>query len=125
MNDKFDPHHVDLGPYEKDYSEQGFWEKVSHYFHKIGKEALLSALTLYYAAKDPITPDWVRVFLYSALGYFISPIDVVPDFIPLVGYSDDLAILAAVLFSLQVYVTDQHRDEAQVRYENLSTSFLK
>jgi uncharacterized membrane protein YkvA (DUF1232 family) len=119
MNDKFDPGKVELEPFQQAYSEQDFWDKVSNYFHNIGKEALIKALTLYYTAKDVLTPDWVRVLVYSALGYFISPIDVIPDFIPLLGYSDDLAILATILFSIKAYVGNQHRDAAEVNYHSL------
>ena len=48
------------------------------------------ALWLYYAAQRPQTPIWAKTTIYAALGYFILPVDIIPDLIPGAGYVDDL-----------------------------------
>jgi uncharacterized membrane protein YkvA (DUF1232 family) len=55
-----------------------------------GREVIEKALWLYYAAQQPNTPLWAKTAIYGALGYFISPIDAIPDITPVIGYADDL-----------------------------------
>ena len=50
-------------------------------------------LTVYYAARDPRTPAYVRVLALLVAAYALSPIDLIPDFIPVIGYLDDLLIV--------------------------------
>lgn len=52
---------------------------------------------LYYAAQDPRVPWTARGVILFALGYALSPIDLIPDFIPVLGYLDDLLILPALI----------------------------
>ncbi|MDE2421156.1 MAG: DUF1232 domain-containing protein [Gammaproteobacteria bacterium] len=57
------------------------------------KEIKQQTLTVYYAARDPRSPLWVRLFALFIVAYAISPIDLIPDFIPVLGYLDDLLIV--------------------------------
>ena len=50
-------------------------------------------LTVYFAARDPKTPRMVRWLAFAVAAYALSPIDLIPDFIPVVGYLDDLLIV--------------------------------
>jgi uncharacterized membrane protein YkvA (DUF1232 family) len=50
-------------------------------------------LVVYYAARDPRTPWYVRALAFAVAAYALSPIDLIPDFIPLLGYLDDLVIV--------------------------------
>jgi uncharacterized membrane protein YkvA (DUF1232 family) len=68
----------------------------------------------YYCAVDPKTPTRVRGVLLGALAYFVLPIDFVPDFFALVGFTDDIAVLAAALRMIQGHITDQHYDAADM-----------
>ena len=55
---------------------------------------LKSALfTLYLASKDPRVPLYVKILMLLIIAYALSPVDIVPDFIPVLGYVDDLIIL--------------------------------
>jgi len=67
----------------------------------------------YYCALDKETPFHARATLLGALAYFVLPIDIVPDFIIGLGFSDDITILAATLLRLRQYITDDHRDQAK------------
>ena len=81
--------------YEKKYTDDSFWDKVVKFAKTAGREVIEKALWLYYAAQQPNTPLWAKTAIYGALGYFISPIDAIPDITPVVGDADDLAVLAA------------------------------
>ncbi len=64
------------------------------------------ALKLYYAMKRPETPIWAKTAIAGALGYFICPIDAVPDALPVIGFTDDLSVLVAALGVVSQYVDD-------------------
>jgi uncharacterized membrane protein YkvA (DUF1232 family) len=66
----------------------------------------------YYCAADPMTPTRVRGILLAALGYFVLPIDVIPDVFALVGFSDDMAVLAAAFRMIQGHIADRHYEAA-------------
>ena len=98
---------------EQHYSETNFWDKLKHYALAAGKELVEKALWLYYAAQNPSTPTWAKSVMYGALGYFILPLDAIPDITPLIGYSDDLGVLAAALAAVSMYITDEVKQQAQ------------
>ena len=95
------------------YSESNFWDKLKKFAKVAGKEVIEKALFLYYAAKQPNTPLWAKTTIYGALAYFISPIDMLPDLTPLLGYTDDLSILAAALVTVASYITDEVKQQAR------------
>lgn len=99
--------------HERDYSEDGFWKKTTQYAKQAGEGTITQALKLYYAARDPDTPAWAKTTIYGALGYFISPIDAIPDFTPVLGYTDDLGILAAAIGIVAVHIKDEHAEQAR------------
>ena len=55
-------------------------------------------LTLWYALQDPATPWWVRTLIIVVVGYALSPIDLIPDFIPVLGLLDDLVLLPGLIW---------------------------
>ena len=93
--------------YEKEYSDEGFWDKAATYAKAAGKEVIEKALWLYYAAQDPGTPSWAKATIYGALGYFIVPVDVIPDFTPVVGFADDLGVLALAVAAVATQIDDK------------------
>lgn len=93
------------------YSEEGFWDKISQYAKKAGKDALSPALKMYYAAQDADTPAWAKATVYGALGYFISPIDAIPDVTPFIGYTDDIAVLAAAVAAVAAHIKEEHSEK--------------
>src|SRR5262245_58146383 len=103
---------IDLKPYVRYYSEPAFWQKLATAALKAGKQLVRKALCLYYAALAPETPAWAKGVMLGALGYFILPLDLIPDAIPGIGYADDLGILLAAAATVAAYVTDEHRRKA-------------
>lgn len=99
----------------KAYSEDDFWEKVKKFALSAGKEVIEKALLLYYTLEEPNLPAWVKPVVIGALGYFIFPIDVIPDIIPVAGYTDDLGVLAAALGTVMVHVNDNVKAKAKAK----------
>ena len=110
---------IELTAYEKKYSEEKLWKKILKYSKVAGKKVILHALTLFYTLRDPDTPTWARVTIIGALGYFIFPIDLIPDFIPGVGYTDDLGFLLAALASVHGHIKDEHREAALEKFNTI------
>jgi uncharacterized membrane protein YkvA (DUF1232 family) len=99
--------------FEKDYSEDSFWEKIKKFAKVAGSEVLEKALQLYYALQSPNTPIWAKTVIMGALGYFISPIDAMPDITPVIGYVDDLGVLTAAVATVAFYITDDIKIKAK------------
>ncbi|MBE0508760.1 MAG: DUF1232 domain-containing protein [Marinospirillum sp.] len=95
-----------------DYSDQGFWSKVGRVARKAGQKVLKPSLELYYAAADKDTPVWAKTVIYGALGYFISPLDLIPDVIPVIGYMDDAAVIAAAVVTVAAHIKEEHQIKA-------------
>ncbi|GIW85983.1 MAG: hypothetical protein KatS3mg108_0307 [Isosphaeraceae bacterium] len=70
-------------------------------------------VALYFCLLDPRTPLWAKGVAAAALAYFILPTDALPDLLPLIGLSDDVAILSAALTTLSTQITPEHRARAQ------------
>lgn len=101
--------------FSKDYSEEGFWKKGAEFAKLAGKEVVEKALQMYYALQDPNTPAWAKTVIVGALGYFISPVDAIPDIIPMVGFADDLGVLTAAVATVAISITDEVRKKADVK----------
>ncbi|MEQ8557575.1 MAG: YkvA family protein [Henriciella sp.] len=67
----------------------------------------------YYAAMDPVTPKKAKAVLFAALGYFVVPTDMVPDFIAGLGFADDATVLATALSIVGSQVRERHRQSAR------------
>lgn len=90
---------------------KGFWNKVRR---TLGRVPFLDeAVAAYYCATDPKTPRRVQAILLGALAYFVVPTDMIPDFIAGLGFTDDAAVLAAVIGTVRRHITDDHRAGAR------------
>ena len=79
--------------YGSNYSASRFWNKVIKCAVKAGRPLLRKALILYYELSDSRVSAFEKTIIIGALGYFICPVDIIPDGIPVVGYADDLAAI--------------------------------
>jgi len=86
---------------------------------KAGRIIAKPALEVLEMALDPFTPPQVRVSLMAALAYLIMPFDLFPDFMPLVGFSDDFVALTAVLGIWSKYMTPSIRSRAERKLNKL------
>lgn len=95
-----------------------FWRKLGKFASQIPFAEDL--LTVYYCALDRTTPTYVRIGLFAALAYFIDPFDLMPDVLPIVGLSDDAAVLAGAIKLTWDRIKPEHRDAARVALERLN-----
>ena len=114
-----DVRNVNMDDYAKDYSEESLWDKVRENVSSIGLTVIYKAFQLYYVAQSDSCPMKVKAGIIGALGYLISPLDLVPDFIPVVGYSDDALAIAFALTAAQMYITDEVKQKAKDRIREI------
>jgi uncharacterized membrane protein YkvA (DUF1232 family) len=103
---------TEAGP-ENGYSDESFWAKVKDHARRAGRKVLEKALALYYCLKDADTPAWARTVIVGALAYFILPMDAIPDYLAVVGFTDDLGALAAAALTVAAHIKDDHLSEAR------------
>ena len=89
----------DIEKYEGHYDEAKLGNKLARVARKAGSKLVYAVLLLYYVLKSPQVSRSDKGKIYGALGYFILPLDIRPDFIPLAGYTDDLS---AVIWALHI-----------------------
>ena len=106
---------ADLNTYQKHFSFNGLMSKIKETAKKAGLKAIYMALLLYYALESPTCTTMDKAIIYGALGYFISPIDIVPDILPLIGLSDDIAVLAWAYSRIKHNVSDMTREKAKTK----------
>ncbi len=104
---------IDVELYAGAYSEQDFWTKVKEKVKSAGLRLIYKAMQLYYATENPACPAKVKAGIYAALGYFISPFDFLPDFMPFMGYTDDLSAILLATMMAQAYIDDEVREKAR------------
>ncbi|MCG8360001.1 MAG: DUF1232 domain-containing protein [Kiloniellales bacterium] len=108
---------VDPDKYQRDKAkvEAGFWDKLRR---SIGRVPFAEdAVASYYCAVDPQTPLQVKAILMGALAYFIVPADMIPDFIAMLGFTDDAAVIAAAIRTVLPHVGERHRIRARAALE--------
>ena len=87
----------DFMNYGNKFSKQDFVEKIARIAKGAGAKLVYAALILYYTLQSPKVSTTNKAMIIGALGYLISPLDVVPDAIPIAGLADDLGVLIFVL----------------------------
>jgi len=76
-------------------------------------------LAAWFCTRDPATPRRVRMTLLAALGYFVMPVDALPDIMPIFGFTDDAAVIAAALAAVAGSITPEHREKARKAMSDL------
>ncbi|EEX19059.1 YkvA family protein [Prevotella veroralis] len=103
----------DLQKYKDKFSQQNFIEKIQRIAKRAGAKLVYIALILYYLMQSDKVSLKDKAIIIGALGYLISPIDVVPDAIPIAGLADDLAVLLYALGKVWSQVDDNLKDKAK------------
>lgn len=94
--------------------------RVSSKIDKWAQRIRRDAFAVYYAAKDTRTPRYLRILAAVVVAYAVSPIDLIPDFIPILGYLDDLLIVPVGLLLVirllpeEVLIESRERASAQL-----------
>lgn len=93
-----------------------FWKTLA----KANKQlpAVEQVVAAYYCAFDPDTPNRTRAILLAALGYFVLPLDSIPDFLFSFGFTDDIAVLTLAFSAIKGSIKQIHRDAARNKLDN-------
>jgi uncharacterized membrane protein YkvA (DUF1232 family) len=89
----------------------GFWNKARRTLGRVPFTE--DAVAAFHCATDSATPLPIRATLFGALAYFVIPLDVVPDLLLGLGFTDDAAVLVAAFTAARLHITDEHREKAR------------
>lgn len=106
-------HLPDFMSYTDKFSSNDFVEKISRIAKRAGVKLVYAALLLFYSLESDRVSIKDKAIIIGALGYLISPFDVVPDAIPIAGLADDLAVLLYVLHRVWAEVNDEAKEKAK------------
>jgi len=104
---------------ENHYSDEKFWGKMMKYGKLAGKTTVYYSLLLFYVAKSHEVPKSTKMIIVGALSYLIFPLDLIPDFIPVVGLVDDAGIIAAAVFKVISHIDEDIKNKAKVKMNTL------
>lgn len=105
----------DFMSYANKFTQSDFVEKISRIAKRAGSKLVYAALILYYTLQSDKISVKDKAIIIGALGYLISPLDVIPDAIPIAGLGDDMAVLLFVLNKIWGNVSDDVKDKAKER----------
>ena len=105
----------DFMNYGEKFSKKDFAEKISRIAKRAGSKLVYAALILYYTLQSDKVSKKDKAIIIGALGYMISPLDVIPDAIPIAGLTDDLAVLLYVLKKVWTDIDPEIQEKAKTR----------
>ena len=103
----------DFMNYASKFTQKDFVEKISRIAKRAGAKLVYAALILYYTLQSDKVSKADKAIIIGALGYMISPLDVIPDAIPIAGLTDDLAVLLYVLKKVWTGIDPEIVDQAR------------
>ena len=103
----------DFMSYSNKFTASEFIEKISRIAKRAGAKLVYAAFILYYTLQSDKISVKDKATIIGALGYLISPLDVIPDAIPIAGLGDDLAVLVYVLNKVWGNVSDEIKEKAK------------
>lgn len=103
----------DLQKYKDKFSQQSFIEKIQRIAKRAGAKLVYVALILYYLIQSDKVSLKDKAVIIGALGYLVSPLDVVPDAIPIAGLGDDLTVLLYALGKVWTSVDEEMKGKAR------------
>ena len=105
--------------FKKYYNESDFLKKVTEFAKKAGEQTLLVVFELYYALKEGTLSTTDKVLVIAALGYFIAPFDLIPDFLVGIGLLDDGVILGWVIKKVTSSITPEIKAQAEAQVKKI------
>ena len=105
----------DFMNYGGKFSKRDFAEKISRIAKRAGAKLVYAALILYYTLQSDKVSKKDKAIIIGALGYMISPLDAIPDAIPIAGLTDDLAVLLYVLKKVWTDIDPEIQEKAKKR----------
>ena len=108
-----------VNKYSKGYSDNSFFDKIKNTAKTAGINVVYAGLLLFYTFKKTTTPRWAKTAIIGSLGYFISPLDAIPDIIPAMGYTDDLGVLILAIGTVCMFIDDKVKHKAKKKLKDL------
>lgn len=108
-----------INDYIKHYSESDLHNKLKKTSGSLSKQLLYYVLILYFLVADKNIPVKVRMVFVAALGYFILPTDLVTDFLPVIGFTDDIAFLTFAISNATTYITPEILEKAKSKQSSI------
>ena len=105
----------DFMSYANKFTQSDFVDKIAKIAKRAGAKLVYAALILYYTLQSDKVSAANKAMIIGALGYMISPLDVIPDAIPIAGLSDDLAVLLFVLRKVWTDIDPEIQERARER----------
>lgn len=113
----------DVEKYSGNYSEEGLWNKLAKFAKKAGIKVVNVTLLLYYVLTCDEVEQKDKLLIMGALGYLILPLDLIPDSIPGLGFTDDLAALLYAYNSVKAHVTPEMEEKAKKQLQEWFEEF--
>ena len=102
-----------LEKYGSNFDSEKFLKKLRRTVRRLGAKAVYYALILYYALQDPQISRKDKTLILGALGYFLLPLDLIPDFLPALGFTDDIAALGYAVYKVIRCVSPDVKSKAE------------
>lgn len=99
--------------YKKEYNEKNFFDKLKKGLKVVGVKGVYMLLLLYNTLQRKDIPPKEKSIIIGALGYFILPLDALPDITPIVGYSDDIFALGMAILKVMPYIDDEMKEKSR------------
>ena len=99
--------------YKKEYNEKSFFDKLKKVLKVVGVKGVYMLLLLYNTLQRKDIPPKEKSIIIGALGYFILPLDALPDITPIVGYSDDIFALGMAILKVIPYIDDEMKEKSK------------
>lgn len=132
MNEQKAPTNEQLEKQAQNYNDKSFLNKIKLYGKKIGAKIVYKALQLFYLLKKKEVPLKVKLTIAGALAYLVLPLDLIPDFIPIVGFGDDAAAILSAIGMASIYIDENINEKAKKKFDAIfgegslnNTTFLK
>lgn len=108
---------VHYNGYSNKYTQKILIGKLKKSMMKVGQKLVYAVLLLYYTLQKENVPLKAKAVIVGALGYFIAPFDLIPDLLPMIGYTDDFGALMMALATVSMYIDDVVKNKAQKQLE--------
>nr|WP_241558942.1 DUF1232 domain-containing protein [Oceanobacillus halophilus] len=103
----------EIQKHNQHFSEDRLWYKIQRFSKRAGSSVIYAVLLLYFTLQKPEVPFKAKATIAGALGYFILPLDLIPDVALGAGYADDLGALTAALFHVAMYIDEDIKLQAK------------
>ncbi|KXX72151.1 YkvA family protein [Flammeovirga sp. SJP92] len=114
---------IETEKYVKAFKESKFMNALFKMAKKAGEKVVYVALLLFFMYIDEETPSKAKVAIAGALGYLLVPMDLIPDFIPVVGFADDFSVVFAAIGYVSVCLKQEHKELALEKMEKWFEDF--